>query len=225
MQPSGRSAQLARRTVVLGAALAGIVGTRPVRASTTPGDLAFAIVRKGERIGTHAVTFRAKASGLAVRHDIDIVVELAFIPVFRFRQEAEDLWRDGRLVAADCDTDDNGERSFVRVRERGSRLLCEGPRGPREAPLGTMTDLSYWNQAIVRQRGVIDLQKGEVEPLALAGGEAETIEVGGRRVATRRWRMNPQGRRGGEVWYDEAGRLVHAVVRTRGEVLEYRLLA
>jgi hypothetical protein len=224
MQRSGRSGQLARRTVLLGGALSGLLVGRGVAAAAPPSDLAFAIFRKGERIGTHDVTFRAAGGGLAVRHAIDIVVKLAFIPIFRFHQEAEDLWRDGRLVAADCDTDDNGQRGFVRVRERGSRLLCEGPRGPREAPLGTMTDLSYWNQAIVGQRGVIDLMKGEVEPLALAGGEPETIEVGGRPVAARRWRMNPQGQRGGEVWYDAAGRLVHAVVRTRGEVLDYRLL-
>lgn len=224
MRTSARRGHLGRRTVLLGAALTGVVGVGPARGSTIPGDLAFAIVRKGERIGTHAVTFRSTAGGLSVRHDIDIVVELAFIPIFHFRQQAEDLWRDGRLIAADCDTDDNGERSFVRVRERGSRLLCEGPRGPREAPVGTMTDLSYWNQAIVRQRGVIDLQKGEVQPLALSGGESEIIAVGGRPVRARRWRMNPEAGRGGEVWYDDTGRLVHAVVRTRGETLDYRLL-
>lgn len=200
------------------------VGGRAARAAALPEDRFFAIFRKGERIGTHRVTFAAANGGLVVRHAIDVLVTLAFIPVYRFEQRVEDLWRDGRLVATDAETDENGRRSTVRVRERAGRLVCEGPRGVRDAPLGTMNDLSYWNVAIVRQRGVIDCQKGELEPLALEGGERDQVTVAGRPVAARRWRMNSEAERGGEVWYDEAGRIVKAIVRTRGEVLDYRLL-
>mgnify|MGYP000011744890 CR=1 FL=1 len=220
------SAAVGRRFVLAGMASAGLFVASTARATGLPEDRLFAIFRKGEQIGTHSVTFRSAAGGgLTVRHAIDIVVAFAFIPVYRYEQKVEDLWRDGRLVATDADTDENGERSFVRVRERGGLLVCEGPRGVRHAPLGTMNDLSYWNVAIVGQRGLIDCQRGELEPLDLEGGELDTVSVGGRPVTARRWRTNPQGKRGGEVWYDEAGRIVKAVVRTRGEVLDYRLVA
>lgn len=222
--PSIARRPIGRRAMVLGLAAGALAPLRRAAAGPLPVDRTFEVFRKGERIGTHAVTFRATAGGLGVRHDIDIVVKLAFIPIYRYRQEVEDLWRDGRLVATDADTDDNGDRSFVRVRQRGTRLVLEGPRGTRDAPLGTMNDLSYWNAEIVRQRGLIDCQKGVLEPLALEGGETEEITVGGRPVVARRWRMNPQASRGGEVWYDEAGRIVQAIVRTRGEVLHYRLV-
>lgn len=225
MGAAASTSAVRRRGVLGGLGSLGLLAASGARAASLPEDRLFAIFRKGEQIGTHTVTFSTAASGgLVVRHAIDVVVKLAFIPVYRYDQKVEDLWRDGRLVATDAATEENGQRSFVRVRERGGRLVCEGPRGVRDAPLGTMNDLSYWNVAIVRQRGLIDCQKGELEPLALEGGEADTVTVGGRPVATRRWRMNPNGSRGGEVWYDEAGRIVKAVVRTRGEVLDYRLL-
>jgi hypothetical protein len=220
-------AAVRRRGVLAGLAWAGlsaVCGPRAGRAATLPEDRHFAVFRKGEQIGRHAATFRSTAVGLAVRHEIDLTVRFAFVPIYRYRQDAEDLWRDGRLVASEAETDDNGERTSVRVRERGGRLRCEGPKGVLEAALGTMTDLSYWNPAIVRQRGLIDSRLGELAPLVMAGGARETIEIDGRPVAARRWQMNPQGVEGGEVWYDEAGRIVKAVVRTRGEILDYRLI-
>ncbi len=219
--------RLDRRRVLTGFVACGFfaaAGARPLRAEAVPEDRRFLVFRRGEEIGTHAVTFAVAPQGLRVRHEIDFVVKLAFIPIYRYRQAGEDLWREGKLVASDVETDDNGERTSVRIRERQGRLACEGPRGVLEAALGTMTDLSCWNVAIVRQRRLIDCQHGELAPLAMDGGVLETIEVEGRPIAARRWRMNPQGSRGGEVWYDEAGRIVKAVVRTRGEVLDYRLL-
>ncbi len=150
MGAAASSAAVGRRFVLAGMASAGLFGASTARAAALPEDRLFAIFRKGEQIGTHSVTFRsATGGGLTVRHAIDIVVKLAFIPVYRYDQKVEDLWRDGRLVATDADTDENGQRSFVRVRERAGRLVCEGPRGVRHAPLGTMNDLSYWNVAIV----------------------------------------------------------------------------
>lgn len=219
--------RLDRRHLLAGVVAGGLLvaaGAGVARAEAVPEDRRFVVFRKGEEIGTHAVTFAAAADGLAVRHEIDFTVKLAFIPVYRYRQAAEDRWRQGKLVASDVETDDNGERTSVRIRERGGRLACEGPRGVLEAALGTMTDLSYWNVAILRQRRLINAQHGELAPLALDGGVLETIEVKGRPLAARRWQMHSEDSGGGEVWYDEAGRIVKAIVRTRGEVLDYRLL-
>lgn len=227
MRADVRKPRFDRRGCLASLAAGGLlaaIGGRGLRAAALPEDRFFAIFRKGQQIGTHDVTFGAANQGLVVRHAIRVVVEFASVPIYRFEQRVEDLWRDGRLVATDAETDDNGERSTVRVRESRGRLVCEGPSGVRDAPLGTMNDLSYWNVAILRQRGVIDCQKGELRPLALEGGEPDTVTLAGRTVAARRWRVNPEGERGGEVWYDEAGRIVKAVVRTRGEVLDYRLL-
>ncbi|MCS6780082.1 MAG: DUF6134 family protein [Geminicoccaceae bacterium] len=224
MSAAAVPAAVGRRFLLTGLASLGLLRATGARASTPPEDRAFAILRKDEEIGRHIVTFAASAKGLTVRHDIDVTVTLAFVPLYRYRQAGEDLWREGKLVASDVETDDNGERTSVRIRERAGRLACEGPRGVVEAALGTMTDLSYWNVAILRQRRLIDSQLGELAPLAMGGGVLETIEVRGRPITARRWQMNPEGSRGGEVWYDEAGRIVKAIVRTRGEVLDYRLL-
>ncbi len=219
---AGASA-VGRRSLMGGLVCAGLVTGFGARAATLPEDRLFTILRKGEPIGTHEVRFAATARGLQVRHGIRVAVKLAFVTVYRFAQDVEDLWRDDRLVATDALTEENGERTEVRVRERGGRLVCEGPAGVYDAPLGTMHDLSYWNLAIVRQRGVIDTQQGSLEPLTLRPGGLDEIELAGRAIRARRWRIEREAGRSGEVWYDEAGRIVRAVVRTRGEVLHYQL--
>ncbi|HEX8374064.1 MAG TPA: DUF6134 family protein [Geminicoccaceae bacterium] len=188
-----------------------------------PRDLAFDVLRKGERIGTNEVRFRQSGGGdLEVTTRLDLEVKVLFAVVFRYRQEAKDLWRDGRLVASDIETDDDGERTTVRVREAGDgRLTVEGPAGSYAAEAGTMTDLSFWNPAIVRQTRIIDGQNAELTPITLTAAVRETVAAGGGPVAATRHGFATTRGREGSVWYDAGGRWVRAEYVTRGEPLAF----
>jgi hypothetical protein len=115
------------------------------RAAELPPDLVFDVLLKGRRIGSHEVRFRAEpdGGGFTVATAIDLAVKVALVTVYRYRQDAAERWRDGRLVASDVATDDDGERTAVRVREEGGALRVEGPRGGYATEPGTMTDLSF----------------------------------------------------------------------------------
>jgi hypothetical protein len=91
--------------------------------------------------------------------------------------------------------------------------------------LGTMTDLNFWNEAITRQGHLIDGQRGDLMQIAVRPEPAETIPVLGRMVQARRFAMTGTMGRSGTIWYDPDGRLVKAVVVTRGETLRYELAA
>ncbi len=227
MRAESFSARGDRRSFARGLAACALLcahGHRTLAAEVVPEDRHFVVLRKGEEIGTHRATFRLGASGLIVRHAIDLLVRFAGLPVYRYRQRAEDLWRAGRLVASEAETDDNGERTKVRLYERGGRLICDGPKGVLEVATGTMTDLSYWNPAIVRERQLVSARDGDLSPLFASGGARETITVRGLPCPARRWDVVLGENDSGVIWYDEAGRIVQALVRTRGQVLEYRLL-
>ncbi|MCS6878302.1 MAG: DUF6134 family protein [Geminicoccaceae bacterium] len=227
MRADAISARCDRRRMVGGLCAWGVLVAhgRSVRASEIlPEDRHFAVFRKGEEIGTHRVVFRAGAAGLEVVHEIDLAVRFAGIPFYRYRQRAQDLWREGRLIASESETDDNGERTRVVLRERGGRLRCDGPSGVFEVAKGTMTDLSYWNPAILAQRVLVSARRGELSPFLTVGGTDDLIEVRGRPTRARRWDVVLGEADNGVVWYDEKGRIVKALVRTRGQVLDYRLL-
>jgi hypothetical protein len=196
-------------------------------AETQHADRAFAIYRDGDEIGRHEVRFRPTADGFDVTSDIDITVKVAFITAFRFKQHAEDRWIAGQLVESRITTDDNGKTSATEIEARGSALSVEGGIAQRtlRVPLGTMTDIAFWNLDIVRQRKLVDIQKAILTDVAARHSGSETIDVGTGPITADRYTMNSESGRNGDIWFDTAGNWVKGRLITRGETLDYRLLA
>lgn len=196
-------------------------------ASTPPADRHFAIFRDGNEIGHHVVRFTAIDGGFKAETDVEVAVKIAFITAFRFKQSAADVWTDGQLVESRADTDDNGEVSQTLLRAEGGKLAVEGGVADRQSlvPLGTMTDLAFWNIDIVRQRSLVDLKKALLTDVAAESLGAETIDVASRRIEAQKFKFAAETGRNGHIWFDADGNWVKGLLTTRGETLDYRLLA
>jgi hypothetical protein len=154
---------------------------------------------------------------------IDIKVKMAFITVASFKQDAVETWQDGHLVEGKSRIADDGDVSDVSFEADGSQLVVQGPKGRLKVPVGTMTDISFWNQDIVRQPAVIDTQTTDLIRMTADGGpKKEMVDLGnGRSVEGIRYELtSPQGR-SGFIWYDAKGRFIRTSFRTRGEQLDY----
>lgn len=225
------SARLDRRHLLgLGAAGLGLSlgNARATAAEALPGDLVFDVYRKGSLIGSNEIRFRAEEGGFTVTTLMSIAVKLAFITVYSYRQEGRERWRNGMLAQSDIVTDDSGKVTHVEVRPTGAELTVEGPRGAYRVPPGTMTDLSFWNPAIIKATQLVDGQHGELMPLRLIPGTEETIRIAGKPIATTRFGfVASQTREGtareGTIWYDRTGRWVRCEYHTRGEFLTLEL--
>jgi hypothetical protein len=193
-------------------------------APAVPASVAFDVYREGEKIGFHRIDFASAAAGLAIDVAIELEVKLAFVTLYHYRQEGHDLWQNGVLTRTRVRTDDNGEASTLVAEARGGRLEVAGAKGELTVPLGTMTDLCFWNEAIVGSQEVLDAQTGEVAPLRSEAGPRETIEADGRNILASRYTVSGTRGRTGTIWYDANRRWVKAVITTRGERLEYRLV-
>jgi hypothetical protein len=192
--------------------------------AAVPTPLTFDVFRKGDQIGQHRVSFSPQEAGFVATTNIELQVKVAFVVVYRYRQNAVDAWQDGQLVRSEVTTNDDGKETAVRVARQGERLVGTGPRGPIDLPLGTMHDLSWWNIAITRTQRVLDAQTGGTNALAVQGPAQTQVEAGGRQVQARRFDIEA-GKQSGAIWYDGDDRWVAATMITKGEQLEYRLAA
>lgn len=219
------SLAMGRRRLMSGA-VAALCLPGTIAAAAAPSavldDACFELWRKGSMIGVHNLSFAKRSGDIQVSSDVEIAVSFAMVTLYRYRQTSVDLWQEGKLVAADCDTNDNGTATSLQLRAANGRLEGQGAAGRVEFALGTMTDLCFWNPAVVKQRGLIDTQTGEFAKLAMQDGDRTEIQVDGRPIRTQHYTLAATKGRAGEVWYDEAGRLMQAVIRTRGEIIEYR---
>jgi hypothetical protein len=198
---------------------------RPGRArAAVPAPLTFDVFRKGEQIGQHRVGFNPQDAGFVATTTIELEVKVAFVVVYRYRQNAVDTWQDGQLVRSEVTTNDDGKETAVRVAREGERLVGTGAHGRIDLPLGTMHDLCWWNIAITRTQRVLDAQNGGVNALAVQGPTEAPVEVGGRRIQARRFAVEA-GKQSGTIWYDGDDRWVGATMLTKSEELQYRLAA
>ena len=223
--PAGAGSVTRRRaTAWLGSAVPMLALSRPGRAAA-PSRLRFDVVRKGDRIGEHVLDFTPTAEGQRVASHIELAIKVAFITVYRYRQDGEDQWQGGVLTGTRIDTDDNGTTSRVTADTVDGKLRVDGPKGSLDLVPGIMTDLSFWNVAITTQRQLVDSQTGELIPVEVKPEATEPVLVLGRPLTARRYAMSGSKSRSGTIWYDAEDRLVKAVVVTRGERLEYELVA
>jgi hypothetical protein len=222
---SFRSPRTSRRWFLCGTAGACLLAARPLTAGTAlPPDTTFRIVRKGVDVGRHRIAFRPDGTGFCVDADVDLAVKVAFVTVFRYSQSGQDRWQDDMLVESRYVTDDDGTKSSLEARAEQSRFVVEGSSGRLVLPLGTMTDMCFWNEGIVRAPQIVDSQTGQAGKLYTRCDPNESVSIGGQWVGATRYLIDARNGRSGSVWYDSAGRWIKADFKTRGEHISYELI-
>jgi hypothetical protein len=115
-------------------------------ARARPGSVAFRVVREGREVGTHAVRIAEQDRLLVARSELRVAVRLAGFTVFRWTQDAEEAWRDDRLVAFEGASDRNGQASTCRGRAEANGLRLRGPAGEALLPAAA-APLTWWRAA------------------------------------------------------------------------------
>jgi hypothetical protein len=197
---------------------------RGAHAEAVPDNIRFRVLRAGSDIGRHEFRFAPTPDGFTVDSQVELAVKIAFITAFYYVQRGRDVWVGDNLVASDVVTDDDGERTRLEARREGDALRVEGARGEIWAPLGTMNDISFWNESIVAARQLIDSKIGTIDPIRTNGRMSERIVVRGEEIAAVGYAIESSRGRSGRIWYDQGGNWVKARLLTRGETLDYELV-
>ncbi len=171
-------------------------------------------------VGEHRVSFSRQGEDLVVSVDNLITVEIFFITAFRFEAERREVWRDGRMIAYDSRTHDDGTDIQVSARTEGDKLVIDGPEGRIEAPAGTFPT-HPWNPAFLGQTLVMDTKTGRLLNIETVEAGRETIQAGGRMIRALKHRITGDTRR--EIWFDEEGNLVQLRLYADGKAVTFTL--
>lgn len=185
------------------------------------GILEFSVTRSGDRIGRQIYRFKRVDDQMEVVVQTDIDYRILFLPVYRFRHEALEVWQDGQLTSLTSSTNDNGEWLSLDVRLQEGELMAVKPGGAEAMPADAVP-ASLWNPAVLDRGILFDPVRGAVMRTEMDHLGEETLIVGGEPVATRHYRLSGEYRR--DLWYDRnSGVLVRVRLQARdGSVVEYR---
>src|ERR1700722_11786813 len=106
----------------------------------------FAVLRDGTQIGTNSVRFEHCGRDTTVKIVTHVEIGLGFLTLYKFDQTEAERWADGRLVAMNSTTDDNGTLHRTNAAAGDGKIIVKGDGQERElAP--TAIPLSLWNPA------------------------------------------------------------------------------
>ncbi len=220
--PLSRAARAVRRGLSLGVlAAAACVGQAALAVPPAGTSVVFGIHHEDHgEVGEHRVSFSRQGEDLVVSVDNLITVEIFFITAFRFEAERREVWRDGRMIAYDSRTHDDGTDIQVSARTEGDKLVIDGPEGRIEAPAGTFPT-HPWNPAFLGQTLVMDTKTGRLLNIETVEAGRETIQAGGRMIRALKHRITGDTRR--EIWFDEEGNLVQLRLYADGKAVTFTL--
>ena len=179
----------------------------------------FAIMRDGDQIGTCNFRLHRKGRETTVEVVTHVQVKLAFITVYRFDQTETERWVDGRLVALNAVTDDNGTPHKVAATSRGDVLSVDADGKLSEVD-PSLVPVSLWNRGLVQKTKALDPQDGRIVPLSVVDHGKEQLELPGRLETAHHYSIKttfPQ-----EVWYDNRQQLIKVALRgSDGSKIEY----
>lgn len=143
------------------------------------------------------------------------------ITLFRYEHRNREVWRDGRLVALDTETNDDGRIYSVSARESDAGLeVTSSANGTFTAP-ADIIPTSYWNPATVSQTQLLDTQRGRIIDVAVAPIATREIPVDGAAVAAQEYEMT--GDLTLRLLYSQKNEWLNVTFMARGSEVDYTI--
>ena len=200
---------IGRRLTLFGAAAACVARSAraaPVGPGTSSvpkdGRLAFRLMRKGDAIGTHVLTFARQDSGFDVHIAVDIAVGIGPLVFFRYTLRGLEQWRGGMVTHVAATTDDDGTRDEMRADRDARGLWVQGSKVPCYLAPSPALPATHWNMAEL-DGPWINLQDGHLlHPIVTRGGTDPVPLADGREEPATGYKLSGDVHL--QLWYSAA---------------------
>lgn len=191
--------------------------------ASPPAVIAFDLIRKDDRIGTHRIRFTREGDALHVAIDVDIKVKFLFFTAFTYEHRVRETWRDGRLVALETTTVRNGDEARVTGRAVGQMFEVTAADGAVKRLPADILPTTYWHPRTRSADMLINSQTGEAMDVTIRPADT-AIGLGPPWGEVEARRFDISGQRDWSLWYDPAGCLLSVSFTGKdGSVISYRL--
>lgn len=200
----------------------------------------FAVYRKGELIGHHALRFRHDDDKLMVGTSLDLIVKALGVAIFRYNYRCHEIWTGPSFLQLESETNDNGTKYAVKARHAAGAVIVDRlepdtasllPGGQdglqrqttvRQMLPPAILPSTNWNRLQVDQSELLNTQYGTISKFKVVNAGREQIKtVTGSLSATR---YDYTGDLRFSQWFDDRDRWVKAVFSAPdGSIIDYVL--
>lgn len=208
-----------RRAALNLALAAAIILPAAASAAPTKRTLDYVILKDGEPIGAEKVDITRDGDAMTVDVTANTKVKMLMLS-FTYDHKRRETWRAGKLESMSAETNDDGTPHKLEMARDGAgwRLTVDGQRADLPADA---FPLALWTAAVVKSPLLIGVVDGQRYKAAAKPTGDETIEIGGKPVKTKRWRIDGDIER--DVWFADDGMAAQIAFKRRGYDIVYRL--
>lgn len=208
--------------IALGAlAASAIMLALPALAGADSHLVRFLVTRNGSPIGTNSIRVGHDGADTTLEMITHVKVGFAFLTFYKFDQTENERWSDGRLLALDSITDDNGTIHKETATARDGALLIECNGKTLRSPATTIP-FNLWNSGLVAHNVALDTRYGSMETLKVTDRGEENVIVQGHAKRAHHYEILTSFPE--DVWYDDDGELVQVEMTAMdGSTIRYQL--
>lgn len=182
------------------------------------GEYTFAVLRDGDRIGTHRVRFQRSGPRIEIEAATEIEVRFAMVPVYHFQHQRHEIWENGRALMVRAKTNKDGDSYDITVRPNG-RGYIRTVNGRIDRFDDSTQVLAFWNRDTLRHHSFFSVIEDKTLDASFLYVGRETMLLGGQPLAVTHYRMVGDENR--DLWYDPAGQVAKVQFERRGSEIVY----
>jgi len=208
------------RNVFIGAAAVCLLGGAAY-ADPNGEVLKFSVTRDGTQIGTNTIDVVRNGAVTNVQIVTHVEVGMAFITLYKFDQTETERWSNGRLVAMNSVTDDNGTMHRTNASNCDGTLIVQGDGGVQKMA-STVIPASIWNPDMLSQNVALDPVNGKLVAVSVVDRGEDSLSLNGRTARAHHYQLKTEFSE--DVWYDDARHLVKMELKgSDGSTIRYQL--
>jgi hypothetical protein len=150
----------------LGGAVIAAAPYRAFAAPLKPRAAEYLVFIDGKRSGTYTTEFVPRKGGFTATTSMSIRVDVLFVTAYRYQQDGQEDWDEGKLMGFDYVTNDDGKPFLVGAKRTGDSFAVTGRNGQKTVPGDAMSS-GFWNSGILKCRHLVDPQSAELVPLSV----------------------------------------------------------
>jgi hypothetical protein len=183
--------------------------------------LTFAVTRNDSQIGTDTITLGQNGPQRTIESVTHVSVGMAFITLYKFDQTETEQWANGRLMALNVVTDDNGTVHRIVADIRGDKLVVDSDGLVKEIA-STVIPASLWDPQLLQQAAALDPESGSVVPVSVVDCGEDSVVISGRSERAHHFVIRTN--HASDVWYDDNHSLVKVELKgSDGSTIRYEL--
>lgn len=152
------------------------------------------------KIGTYVNQIVRDGTATTVTSTLRVDARILGIEVHREYADRVELWQNGRIISFNGVTTVNGKPFPVQGKARGNAFVVTSPEGSKIAPADVYPN-NPWSCAFTRGSSIFAVNTGTVEPGQVTGGESVEVDIDGKRLLTRHYRVESTHTHA-NVWLD-----------------------